>query len=183
MVAQARRLVQFARLPEYVHGIPRTGRMNSTIEEGWIETKMNQHNNLQSKATYQVYKKMFKREFDRVYGKARIHAAINFTGYGRFWAALLGCAKKERLNMKSIYQHNNKYGEWSMKFPTLESVFSLYRHYNNVVSASELTRNLNKQSPFICLVEGLTLSCCSSVPITLCFPRITKVNLWCSLKL
>lgn len=140
------RLEQFARLPEYVHGIPRTGRMNRTIEESWIETKMNQHNSLQSHAMWQVYEKLFAREFDRVYGKAQFHAVINFTGYGRFWAALFGCTKIESSTMKSIYQHNDKYNEWSMKFPSLESVFNLYKYYERVVSVSELTCNLNKQS-------------------------------------
>lgn len=137
---------QFGYLPEYVHYAPRVGRMNRTIEEAWIEGKVNQYRSVSNAAMSKMYEKMYAREFQRMFGNSYFEASVNFTGYSKFWSALQACSPLSSTGIKAIYQHNDKYGEWVSRFPSLEAVFDLYNKYDRVVSVSEQTMHLNKSN-------------------------------------
>lgn len=143
---KAERLEQFSRLPATIKNIPRTGRMNRTVEENWVVEKFNQQQDLQNEAMWETYCRAYEREFVRIFGFSKFDALIDFTGYGRFWPSVLGCAPSCFNNKKSIYQHNDKHGEWKVRFPNLKGVFSLYKKFDQFVSVSRQTRNLNEKN-------------------------------------
>ena len=140
------RLEQFGKLPSEIKVIPRVGGMNRSIEEKWVNDKFNQYHGFLSKPMRDVYEKAFSREFIRIFGQSYFDAVIEFSGYSRFWSSILGCASEQNAGKKLIYQYNDKLSEWLNRFPNLQSIFNLYSFFDNLVSVSEKTRNLNKQS-------------------------------------
>lgn len=141
VMADEKRLHQFYRLPKDIKIIPRVGRMNRTIENDWIEAKSNQYKFLPAKMR-EYFECDYALEFRRILGNAHFDAAIEFTGYSRFWAYVLGFANHAQM-LKVIYQHNDLYGEWKLRFPRLENTFSVYYAFDKVVSVSKQTMELN----------------------------------------
>lgn len=141
---EEKRLAQFARVSPKVNIIPRVGRMNRSIEDDWIESKANQYKYLPNKMRSYL-EKAYHKEFLRIVGNSKFDALIEFTGYSRFWAYLLGSAKIENV-VKTIYQHNDKYGEWTLRFPHLENTFSIYYMFDHLMSVSKPTMELNIQN-------------------------------------
>lgn len=138
---EEKRLAQFSRLSPNVNIIPRVGRMNRSIEDDWIETKANQYKFLpQNMRPY--FENAYNKEFRRIVGYSKFDALIEFTGYSRFWAYILGSAKVKDA-VKTIYQHNDKYGEWTLRFPHLENTFSIYYMFDHLMSVSKPTMELN----------------------------------------
>ncbi|MGQ8821050.1 CDP-glycerol glycerophosphotransferase family protein [Bibersteinia trehalosi] len=138
---EEKRLAQFARLTKCINIIPRVGRMNRNIESDWIEAKANQYKYL-PESMREYFEGAYHKEFKRMLGHSHFDALIEFTGYSRFWAYLLGSAKLNNV-IKTIYQHNDKYGEWTLRFPHLENTFSVYYMFNNLMSVSKQTMELN----------------------------------------
>lgn len=141
VAADEKRLQQFYRLPEHIKIIPRVGRMNRTIENDWIEAKANQYKFLPEKMR-EYFEDDYAYEFKRILGNAHFDVAIEFTGYSRFWAYVLGFANSTQI-LKIIYQHNDLYGEWKLRFPRLENTFSIYYKFDKIISVSKQTMELN----------------------------------------
>lgn len=141
VASDEKRLQQFYRLPQDIKIIPRVGRMNRTIENDWIEAKANQYKFLPERMR-EYFESDYAYEFKRILGGAHFDAAIEFTGYSRFWAYVLGFANDTQM-LKTIYQHNDLYGEWKMRFPRLENTFSVYYKFDKIISVSKQTMELN----------------------------------------
>lgn len=137
------RFEQFSRLPEKVQVLSRSGRMNLTIEEKWVIDVFNRFNGLSNKAMLDVYQRAFTREFIRSYGYASFDTLIQFEGYSRFWSSIFAFPMNRDTTRTIIYQHNDKYSEWVMRFPYLESIFRIYNEFDKVASVSKQTRDLN----------------------------------------
>lgn len=118
------------------------GRKNQTIEEDWIAKKFNSKNILQSENMWEEYEKIQKREFKRLFGNTNYKSVINFDGYSMHFASILSGFDKN----KSIYLHNNMYNEHVFRFAYLEKIFRLYRYYDNLISVSKQTGDLNIES-------------------------------------
>ena len=129
---------QFFRLPEHINVVGRVGRMTMTLEEQWIKNKFESQYKLASDEMKNVYKKLYQREFKRIFGYAKFDAVIEFNGYGVFWPSLFANQPNN-----TIYQHNDMYGEWVLRFAALENIFHLYSNYNKMISVSEATMNHN----------------------------------------
>lgn len=141
---EEKQLAQFSRISLKVNVIPRVGRMNRSIEDDWIEAKANQYKYLPE--TMRPYlERAYNKEFLRMVSYSKFDALVEFTGYSRFWAYLLGSAKLDNV-VKTIYQHNDKYGEWKLRFPHLENTFSVYYMFDHLVSVSKPTMELNIQN-------------------------------------
>lgn len=137
-----KRLQQFARLPSDVHIIPRVGRMNRSIEDDWIEYKINQYRFI-PETMKPYFEKAYSRDFQRIVGDTQFDAVIEFNGYNKFWSYLLGSANLPNA-VKSIYQHNDLYGEWKLRFPQLENTFNAYYLFDNLISVSKSVMELNQ---------------------------------------
>jgi CDP-glycerol glycerophosphotransferase len=136
-------LEQFARLPKHIKVIGHVGRMNRTIEEGWVEIKFNQQSTFTNTEMHTVFKKLYAKEFMRVFGRAKFESVIEFSGYSQFWSAVFSNAPTNLVKRKVIYQHNDKFGEFKVRYPGLGKVFEIYKSMDGLISVSEQTRDLN----------------------------------------
>ena len=133
------RLEMLSRLPSHVKLLARSGRINQTIEENWIDKKMASKRNLQSSEMWDIFKNIYQKEFSRMYGNTKFDYIINFDGYARYWAYLFAYQKNN-----IMYLHNDMLGEWVEKFPTQESVINIYNNYDKLISVSHSTNLDNK---------------------------------------
>ncbi len=139
------RMEQFNKFDSDIKIIPSNGHMLMTIEEQWIISKFERERNLNNNELWKLYEISYKREFKRVFGYGKFNHIINFEGYTVFWTALMGM-HNDTARSNTIYQHNDLYGEWIMKYPYLELTFNLYHFYNHFVSVSKETKEHNKNN-------------------------------------
>jgi len=122
--------------------IPRYGNMVMTIEENHInqQAKSFNYSNL---STYEwiILKKIYTREFRRIFGKSYFKRGVHFSGYDVLWANLIGFTNQ--IEQKYIYQHNDLFNEWKTRFPELEIVFNLYKNFDKIISVSKQTMDNN----------------------------------------
>lgn len=137
------RIEQINRLLPYAAVIARCGRMNITIEEKWIATKLSSSYSLNTEALMRPYQESYRREFLRTFGYARFDSIINFEGYSQFWTSLLGLGPTDLNSKKTIYLHSNMYEEMRTRFPNLRSIISLYNFYDSLISVSANVRQEN----------------------------------------
>lgn len=86
-------------------------------------------------------REMYKREFRRCFGNSKFDKLINFTGYSPFYSYLFICNDGEKI----IWQHNdmiadqNRINGNGLKplYDPLNAVFSTYKYYDRIISASE----------------------------------------------
>lgn len=91
-------------------------------------------------------REMYKREFKRCFGLSNFDKLINFTGYSPFYSYLFINADGEKI----IWQHNdmildrerNINGNMPL-FTPLSAVFSTYKYYNKLISASKEVMKIN----------------------------------------
>jgi CDP-glycerol glycerophosphotransferase len=135
---------RFERLPVAVKVLPRSGSMNLTMEERWVIDLFNTNHMLPGSAElWEIYAQAHAREFVRLYGPASFDAAVEFSGYSSFWASVFAFAPERAIRHRAIYQHNDKHGEWTTRFPQLERVFRLYSRFDRLISVCDATRDLN----------------------------------------
>jgi CDP-glycerol glycerophosphotransferase len=149
MAAFPERLEQFAKIPKDVAVLGRVGQMNLTIEERWVREEFESRHKLASPALWHIYQQAFRREYARIFGQSRFDVLINFDGYARFWASTFAFGPDG--SRKVIYQHNDMFDEWKVRFPYLGGIFNLCRHQDGLISVSPsvLESNLNNlQTPF-----------------------------------
>lgn len=86
---------------------------------------------------------LFRREARRLTGDLEFDAAIDFSGYARYWSMLLAMLPAQR---HAIYQHNDMRSEADKRFDVLNGVFATYKWYDAVASVSDETRQVNAAS-------------------------------------
>lgn len=97
---------------------------------------------LESADAAAVIERLFQNEARRTLGDAQFDYVIDYDGYSLFFASLLAQVGHERTR-RLIYQHNDMFGEWNTKYPSLPALFHEYRHYDAIVSVSRSTRDVN----------------------------------------
>ncbi|MES2474370.1 MAG: CDP-glycerol glycerophosphotransferase family protein [Verrucomicrobiota bacterium] len=132
-------------LPPQVRILPRSGAANTTLDERRVIGEFNRSYTLEDGSpAFETLRHHYRREEQRLFGSAHFDAAIDYSGYTSFFASLFGFAGRSSIGHKAIYQHNEMYGEWVVKYPELERVFHLYRQYDHLISVSPGARNLNR---------------------------------------
>ena len=95
---------------------------------------------------------VFRRDFVRCFGNAQFDYAVDFSGYGVFFAALLSQAIGAK---KYIWQHNDLSQDLNNKkkialkrgdSATVESLLSMYSRYDKVVSVGETLMKINREN-------------------------------------
>lgn len=88
---------------------------------------------------------IYEREYNRVFGLNTVFdSSIDFGGYARFWSLLISSSKA---NKKIIYQHSDMWSEHEMgRLPDGIFMFKLYNNFDNVVSVSKNTMEVNKEN-------------------------------------
>jgi CDP-glycerol glycerophosphotransferase len=132
-------------LPAEIRVLPRAGAANTTLEERRVLGEFNRRYELEDDSpAFDHLRHHFRREERRMFGSARFDAGIDYSGYTSYYACLFGFADRARIGYKTIYQHNEMFGEWSVKYPELERVFHLYRQFDHLISVSPGARNINR---------------------------------------
>lgn len=138
------RLEQFKKISSEIQIIGTCGDMLYSVEEKWLNDKLNSHFTLSSAEMFNILNGAYAREFVRLFGRNYIDNIIHFEGYNQPWVLRFANAPKEFVGNKVIYQHNDMLSEWKDKFPYLEVVFRYYNRFEKIVSVSEETMALNK---------------------------------------
>ncbi|MDR2297354.1 MAG: CDP-glycerol glycerophosphotransferase family protein [Comamonas sp.] len=123
--------------------IARVGRQLQNIEQKWIIDNYYSSNNLPEGEGSEIYQESFAIEYQRMLSFSKFDVVLNFDGYNRFWASLLGLGTLS--DNKIIYLHNSMYGEWKRKYPYLAGVFKLYQYYEKLISVSKSVSWENKE--------------------------------------
>lgn len=139
------RQTKFSSNPDHVHALGRVGIHLVTPEERWVIDKFNNQHNLDSQEMWEIYNRAHQREFVRIFGAAEFDSIICFEGYARFWASVLGNPSIAP-RMSSIYLHSVMKEEWTNRFPYLEGVFRLYKHYDRLLSVSKSASEANSRA-------------------------------------
>ncbi len=85
----------------------------------------------------------WREECIRYFGSKPFDCAIDFGGYALAFATLiLNASAKRRL----IWAHNDMWAEYQTKHPRLKRIFSLYPHFDALVSCSPTLNEVNRQS-------------------------------------
>ncbi|MCC5824601.1 CDP-glycerol glycerophosphotransferase family protein [Alkalimonas sp.] len=135
---------QFDRIGYQHDFVPRFGNVLMTLEERAIRSYADQRRYHDiSPEQHEVLDRMYAREYLRLLGHARIDRIVHFSGYDEFWTKVFASVANTQ---KSIYLHNDLYAEHTERFPFLQVNFSLYHKYDQLVSVSELTSELNKNN-------------------------------------
>ncbi|MGR3762454.1 CDP-glycerol glycerophosphotransferase family protein (plasmid) [Roseobacteraceae bacterium NS-SX3] len=83
---------------------------------------------------------IFRREARRLVGDMEFDAAVDFSGYARYWSLLTAMLPAQR---HAIYQHNDMRSEADKRFDVLNGVFSTYKWFDAIASVSDETRRVN----------------------------------------
>ncbi|WP_144460668.1 glycosyltransferase [Siminovitchia fortis] len=126
------------------------GRINSTILDNY-RNYITKNRGLTSPLLEKIYpSKMFEREFRRIFGKSKFDYVIDFSGYSMFWPCILLAGESKK---KMIYMHSDLYSDMNREvngrrphYINLRGVFSLYKYFDELISVSEATMNLNKKN-------------------------------------
>ncbi|MCW7538932.1 XcbB/CpsF family capsular polysaccharide biosynthesis protein [Aquabacterium sp. A7-Y] len=145
IASYAERKERLGQLPEHVKVIGRVGGLNCSLEERRVLDEFNTRNKLPSEAMKDVYRRVFRREFQRMFGLAAFDAIIDFEGYSRFWASLMAFGGSDT-GRRVIYMHNDMRAERCVRFPHLDGIFNLYQNFDALISVSEVIRRQNTDS-------------------------------------
>ncbi|EPA8835247.1 TPA: CDP-glycerol glycerophosphotransferase family protein [Campylobacter jejuni] len=137
------RIKLFNEIKDKILTIPSVGNINYTLEEYFVYIYFLEHNNWQNLSAKMLFEKIFKREFRRLYGDAKIDSLINFDGYTRYWHFLFAI---NNIKQKIVFLHNDMRGEFNRKFPQLEQNFRCYNFYDKIFSVSKQTNSENKKN-------------------------------------
>lgn len=93
------------------------------------------------------YASVYQREYRRIFGEFKFDHIIDFVGFSIVWTPVLAFSdlKDNSKGTKSIYLHNNIQGEIDRRFPNQECMVRLYNEFDNIVSVSEATMNVNTE--------------------------------------
>jgi len=139
------RIEQFHKLNREIKVVPRFGKMLMTLEERELIGRFNSDRGLNGSEMWDIFEHAHQREFKRVFGYAKFNHIINFEGYTVFWSLLMGM-KLNGVKSNAIYQHNDLYAEYKMKYSYLKQTFESYRFYDKIVSVSEKTKEHNQNN-------------------------------------
>lgn len=128
----------------------RIGRMNFKFNEAYRERYV-MTKGKKGKIGNTVYpRQLFKREFERLFGKTKFDFIIDFSGYSMFWDNIIlqGKAKK-----KIIYMHNDLLADSERIINgkkvhelNLKGVFSILDEFDSFASVSPACREINKKN-------------------------------------
>lgn len=137
-------LERFSKVLERSSVICRVGRMNITPEQRWILDRYVNFSSLPSEEMWGLYKEAYRREFFRMFGPSKVDNAINYDGYSLFWSSVFAFGPDKMLTKNTVYLHNDMYGEWMVKYPFMEKVLHLYKHYDKLASVTKSVNDDNR---------------------------------------
>lgn len=139
-----------SRLSPNANIVYRTGQSNTTFTEYRKNQFVLQRRGYRKYLGEKDLRNFYRRELKRLIGDTKIDIAIDFSGYVPFWTSMFAFSSAKK---KVVYQHNDLKSETEKlvdgKFKhryILPRVFSLYKFFDNIVSVSLQTKELNAKN-------------------------------------
>ncbi|TWM35856.1 Teichoic acid poly(glycerol phosphate) polymerase [Bacillus paralicheniformis] len=130
-----------------VHVLYRPGVFNKTLKETYEHQLVLRRGIYTDSMSKTAPVKAYQRELKRIIGNAKFDIGIDFGGYNKFWSMLFAFGQ---FNTRSIYLHNDMMEEYNKKINgkykhrnNLKVIFSLYKHYDKVVSVAKSANEEN----------------------------------------
>ncbi len=131
----------FRSLPDDVYALPLVGSALRDPEEQWLNTIFMSRDELWSTEQMNMLRRMYGREYRRLYGDAHFDVAVCFEGYTRYWLLVLGSAPSGV--RKVVYLHSDMAREARRRFPYLDGVAKVYPWFDCIASVSESAMESN----------------------------------------
>ena len=140
----------YLKLNPNAKNIYRVGTMNLTFFEFLVHDAIINGKGMRDWLNIFAPAALYQRELKRMLGETKVDIAIDFSGYVGLWSAILAFSTAK---VKTIYQHNDMAAETLKQVngvfthkDTLPRVFSLYKYYDNIISVSDFTKELNAKN-------------------------------------
>jgi CDP-glycerol glycerophosphotransferase len=140
IAANKQRMEKFTELPSNIPVLGSFGTMVKSVLEKWLIDNYGSLYECKNREISYLVNLVYEREFLRLFGYTSFKAAVQFEGYSQFASQLFAAANTP---LKAIFLHNDMYGEFTVKYPYLKQIFSIYNKYNLLVSVS---RGVHKQN-------------------------------------
>ena len=142
--SDAKNIEQFSRLDTNgIKIVEKKSELLMTLEEKWIYIKFNTYFDLASDEMWDIFYKIYQREFRRIFGDLQFDLIINFEGYSQYWTRVLGSITD---TPKVLYLHNDMLSEAKVKYPYLYANFKIYKNYDRLISVSKDSNSINQNS-------------------------------------
>lgn len=133
---------QIKRINPKARVLVRPGMMDRTTIEG-IRNNFYTKCNPKKGITNIIFpKKIYEREFRRLYGESKFDYIIDYEGYSVLFATI--CLMQEDAK-KYIWLHNDMISEYEERFNWLEKIFALYPKFDYLVSCSKQIMEVNRE--------------------------------------
>lgn len=139
------RIQRYSELPENINVLPRVSFPVATPEEMRILDIDIQPDILDNKYLFSKLKKIYTREFERLYGENKFDVIIDYSGYNIYWASLFSLATSKSTK-KLLWLHNDMIKEMHSRAPHLRSILSLCNSFDYLVSVSKSIHHVNKKN-------------------------------------
>lgn len=115
----------------------------ATLEERLVLADFNADLEWRSERKQVLFQRAYEREFRRLFGTAQFDAAVSFEGFQRHFTALVSAAPEPRSG-HTIMLHSAMKRERDTRFSQLKAIFSLYPHFEHLVSVSKSVNEVNR---------------------------------------
>jgi len=133
----------------HVRQFPRVGGMNGHVAHQLIRRLDFRRGRLHTHQDHRAQNKLWNDEWTRCFGDSHFDYVVDFSGYGPFWAALLlhspGSTRAIWLHNDMISDAHRMVAGRKKMLHSLTQIFTLYRHYDHLVSVSSALSIINQR--------------------------------------
>ncbi|WP_239724468.1 glycosyltransferase [Mammaliicoccus sp. R-M62] len=144
------KILNMQRLDSRVHVISRFSKTNRNIFDTISQNLLYRQGYSSKFIIKKSLKKYFELDFKRIFGNLNPDVLIDFGGYNKIFTAIFAFAPVKK---KAIFLHNDMQGEYDKVIDgkykhrwNLKVIFSLYDHFDKVVSVTESANKANKEN-------------------------------------
>ncbi|CAG7914655.1 CDP-glycerol glycerophosphotransferase family protein [Mammaliicoccus sciuri] len=142
------KILNMERLDPRVHVISKFSRTNRNVIDTISQNILYRQGYESKYINRKLMKEYFKLDYKRVFGNLNPDILIDYGGYNKMFTALFAFAP---VKQKAIFLHNDMQGEYDKIIDgrykhrwNLKVIFSLYDHFDKVVSVTESANEANK---------------------------------------
>lgn len=134
----------FSRVPQDVAVVARHGPMVMTWEERWLRRHYEKSRHELNDEQQMIIRRLYDREFKRVFGGANFDVVVAFSGYDHLWGSILNLSSGSMRRV--MYMHNDMREEFTHRFPELMRMFRLYKVVDRLVGVCEESTSVNRRN-------------------------------------
>lgn len=144
------KILNMNRLDSRVHIISKFSRTNRNVFDTISQNLLYRQGYESKYINKKLMKEYFKLDYKRIFGNLNPDVLIDYGGYNKMFTALFAFAP---VKQKAIFLHNDMQGEYDKIIDgrykhrwNLKVIFSLYDHFDKIVSVTESANQANKMN-------------------------------------